>query len=594
MHRQPLFARKLPETRASLARALFIYCAAGSLAVIANGCSSTPEPVKTPEPEREKAPAAKKKAVEPADLVLLDGDLHTSDPDRPTARALAVRGSRIVAVGDNGEIEPYIDEDTEVIKLDGASATPGLADAHCHLYSLGASLDGLDVGGLRSADAVVTRVAEVAAGTPEGEWLVGRGWDQNLWSKKVFPTGKILDKAVGKHPVALFRVDGHALWANKAAMKLAGVSKRTKDPAGGKIVRDRRGRPTGVFIDAAMALVSKHIPAPTVKVIEKRILAGADRALAAGITTVHEMGISDEVAAVYHTLAQEERLPLRVYAFLAGDVEIAQSLSDRRPDNDRTGEATFVMRAIKLFADGALGSRGAALLAPYADDVQNTGLWVTSPEDLKRAVKAATDAGWQVGVHAIGDAGNRAVLDAFAAVIEARRSDDLRLRVEHAQILAPEDIARFAKLDVIASMQPTHATSDMPWAEARLGPERIRGAYAWRSLLDSGARIAGGSDFPVEKVSPLLGMHAAVNRTDESGKPEGGWNAEQSMELEEAIDAFTYEAAYASFVDGHRGRLKSGFVADITIYDRKLTGDSLRKTRVARTIIGGKTRYKAE
>lgn len=562
------------------------------VSIVSSGCPGGPE--KAAEPERAPPPEVKKAPGEPADLVLIGGELHTMDPSQAAASALAVRGTRIVAVGDKDAVADLIGDDTQVIELNGRSVSPGLADAHCHLYGLGAALDSLDLRGLRSPKEVAERVAQAAANTPAGEWIVGRGWDQNLWAKKAFPTAKVLDAVVKKHPVAIARIDGHALWVNSAAMKQAGIQRRTKDPVGGKIVRDRRKRPTGVFIDSAMALIRKHVPAPSPEVIERRILAGADKALAAGITAVHDMGISDQVADVYRALVQEQRLPLRVYAFLSGDVDTAMRLDRRQPDIDRTGEAMFVMRAIKLYADGALGSRGAALLAPYADDPENTGLWVTSVEDLQRAVRAAVDAGWQVGVHAIGDAGNRAVLDAFAAAISAHRKADLRLRVEHAQVLAPEDIGRFAELDIIASMQPTHATSDMPWAEARLGPERIRGAYAWRALLDSGARIAAGSDFPVESVSPLLGIHAAVTRTDASGKPKGGWYPEQSMELEEALDGFTYEAAYASFAEQHRGRLKSGYVADITIYDRKLAGDdSLLETGISYTIVGGKVRYSA-
>ena len=571
---------------------LLLLFASGSLAGPLGACSGTPEKAAAPEPPK---PAPKpRKPEQPADLVILGGDIHTVDPDRPRASALAVRGTRIVAVGDKDDVQGFIGDKTELIELKGASVTPGLTDAHCHLYSLGAQLaGGIDLRGLRSAKDVADKVAAAAADKPAGEWLLGRGWDQNLWSEKEFPTAAIMDKAVKKHLVAVRRVDGHAVWVNKAVMKKAGITKKTKDPPGGKIVRDRRGQPTGVFIDAAMALIDQHIPAPAQEIVEQRILYAAEQALAAGITTVHEMGISDEVADVYRRLAQEERLPLRVYAFLSGNLETALSLADRRPDIDETGEAMFVMRAIKLFADGALGSRGAALLAPYSDDPGNSGLWQESAEDLKRAAEAIAAAGWQVGVHAIGDAANRAVLDAFTAASAKHKGENLRMRVEHAQVIAPEDLARFATLEVIASMQPTHATSDMPWAEARLGPERIRGAYAWRALLDSGARIAGGSDFPVEKVSPLLGIHAAVNRTDESGEPKGGWYPEQSMELEEAIDAFTFEGAYAAFAEGQRGRIKPGFIADITIYDRKLQGDTLLKTGIARTIVGGKTRYQA-
>jgi predicted amidohydrolase YtcJ len=339
-----------------------------------------------------------------------------------------------------------------------------------------------------------------------------------------------------------------------------------------------------VFIDNAMDLIEAKIPAPSIDVRKRRILRAADAAVAAGVTGVHEMGIEDATVEAYRQLVAEGRLNLRVYAYLDGGA--LANVAERKPE---LGDL-FTVRGIKLFADGALGSRGAWMLAPYSDDPGNTGLVLTTGEQLTQAVRAMSAAGWQLAVHAIGDAANRAVLDAVEAGAGGRT--DLRFRIEHAQVVAPEDVPRFAKLGVLASMQPTHATSDMPWAEARVGAERIRGAYAWRSLLDAGARVVGGSDFPVEELPPILGLWAAVSRQDREGKPEGGWHAEQRLELEEAIRLYTVEPAYASFAEGKRGVLAPGFVADVTAFDRDLVVDrGLLDTRAQLTIVGGRIVY---
>jgi predicted amidohydrolase YtcJ len=344
-----------------------------------------------------------------------------------------------------------------------------------------------------------------------------------------------------------------------------------------------------VLIDNAVDLVENKIPSAPLEVRQRRILAAARTAAAAGLTGVHEMGIDDQTADVYRNLADEDRLPVRVYAFLQGDPRVAGGLARRVTDIDRDGTAMFVMRGIKLYADGALGSRGARLLAPYSDDPKNQGLWVNQPGDLDRAVESAVDAGWQVAVHAIGDGAVRAVLDAYQGAEKAAPDADLRLRVEHAQVVAPEDLPRFAALKVIASMQPTHATSDMPWAEARLGPERIKGAYAWNTIWKSGAHVAFGSDFPVEDVPPLLGLYAAVTRQDAHGQPPGGWRPEERLTLEQALRAFTVEAAYAAIAERERGQLRPGMVADITVFDRALAADAtLLATHVDMTIVGGK------
>jgi hypothetical protein len=526
-----------------------------------------------------------------ADLVLLGGAVMTMDPAAPSATAVAVRGGRIAFVGSDRDVLAWVGPRTRVVELAGRGVTPGLTDSHAHLYGLGASLDSVSLRGAASEEAAVKLAAGAAAGLPASEWLVGRGWDQNLWPDKKFPSAASLDEVLGDRPVALRRIDGHALWASSAALARAGIDKSTEDPRGGRILRDGDGRPTGVLIDMAMDLVEAKIPAPTNPVLERRILAGARAAIAAGLTCVHEMGIDEVTGNAYRNLADQGRLPIRIYALLAGDPVVAESLPRRVAEIDRDGSQRFLMRGIKLVADGALGSRGARLLAPYADDPKNQGLWLTPPGELVRAVEAAVEGGWQVAVHAIGDAAVREVLDAFGEAIQHNPKADLRLRIEHAQLVSPEDLPRFGKLGVIASMQPTHATSDMPWAEARVGPKRIRGAYAWRSLLDSGAQLAFGSDAPVEEVQPLFGLHAAVTRQDTSGQPAGGWYPDQRLSLEQAVAAFTTGGAYAAFAEEHRGRIKTGMLADLTVYDRPLAGDALLKTAVDMTIVGGEVVY---
>ncbi len=525
-----------------------------------------------------------------AELVLVGGHVMTGDPGHPAATAIAVRGDRIVYVGDDDGARAMAGSATRVIELGGRGVTAGLVNTHCHLSGLGAAREMLDLNDQDSPDLAVAMVAKAVAGRADGEWITGRGWDQNRWPDKQFPRHQRLDAVAPEHPVSLRRVDGHALWANAAAMRAAGVTRQTPEPPGGRIVRDADGEPTGVFVDNAMELIETHIPAPPSDVIERRIRAAAAEAIANGLTGVDEMGIGEETIAAYRRLAAAGQLPLRVYAFVQGGPETAAHIAEHAPPElDPAPEAMFVLRGVKLYADGALGSRGAALLAPYSDAPELTGNWVLSPEQLRAATAASVAAGWQVATHAIGDAANRAVLDAYEA---SGAGPGQRLRVEHAQVLAPADIPRFARLGVIASMQPTHATSDMPWAEARLGPERILGAYAWRSILDTGAHLAAGSDFPVEKVSPILGLYAATTRQDARGNPSGGWYPDQRLTLPEAVAAFTREAAYASFSDNRRGIVRAGYQADLTVYDRELaSGAPLLATRVEMTIVGGRVVY---
>jgi predicted amidohydrolase YtcJ len=529
----------------------------------------------------------------PADLVLRGGPVLTMNPDQPEASALAVRGDRVVAVGSEADIAPFIGPATRVIELQGRTVTPGLVDGHCHLYGLGSVLESVPLRGVTSPQEAARLAGKAAADLPAGEWITGYGWDQNLWTPKEFPHHGVLDQTVPDRPVSLHRIDGHALWANAAAMKLAGVSVATRDPEGGRIVRDDKGAPTGVFIDEAMGLIESHIPAPDAAVLRRRIARAAKLAIASGLTGVHEMGIDDAIVAVYTDMAAAGELPLRVQAYLSGDAEVVAGLAGRqmRPDS---GMDYFSLRGVKVFADGALGSRGAALLEPYSDDPGNKGLMITPPEVLERMAGQVADAGWQLATHAIGDAANRAVLDAYETALRAHPDKDLRFRVEHVQVVAPADVPRFAALGVLASMQPTHATSDMPWAGDRLGAERVRGAYAWRSLLDSGARIVAGSDFPVEEVPPLLGLYAAVTRQDREGKPAGGWYPDQRMTLAEVVRAFTVEPAFAAFVEQHRGALRPGHAADITVYDRALTEEALLQAGIDMTVVGGRIVFERE
>lgn len=554
---------------------------AAAAALIGIACGSAPPATDTPA-----SPAGH------AGMVLLGGDIMTMDPDRPQATAVVVRQGVIAFVGDDAGARRWIGPDTRVVTLAGRSVTPGLVDGHAHLHGLGTAMEGVALGPAASEREAASLAARAAIELPPGEWITGRDWDQNRWQPAAFPTRASLDAVAPNRPVALRRVDGHALWVNGRALDLAGITADTPDPPGGRILRDDGGAPTGVLVDAAMDLVDRVMPPVTDEARARRIREAARVAVAAGLTGVHEMGIDDATVAVYRRLAAAGELPLRVHAYLSYDPAMLDTLDERPKILDEGGRLT--VRGIKLYADGALGSRGAALLAPYHDAPDNHGLVITPADELARAVSTAAATGWQLAIHAIGDRANRMVLDAFAAAIRAHPGADLRFRVEHAQVVAPGDLPRFGALGVLASMQPTHATSDMPWAEQRVGPERIRGAYAWRRILDTGGRIVGGSDFPVEEVAPRLGLYAAVTRQDARGQPPGGWYPAQRLTLDEAVRAFTVEPAYAGFVEHRRGRIAAGMDADLTVFDRALAADAtLLELGVDMTIVGGEVVHEA-
>lgn len=530
-----------------------------------------------------------------ADLILINGTVHTVDSVRPRAEAVAASEGRIVYVGDTSGALKLKGPKTRVVDLRGRTVVPGLIDAHGHVTGLGFSLVRLDVTGTSSPDEIAQRVRARAAAAKPGQWILGRGWDQNDWPQKAFPSRKILDAASPDVPVALTRIDGHAVWANSRAIQLAGITARTPDPPGGRIEREPSGEPAGVFVDAAEALIEAKIPDPTREETREVMRAGMQRCLRSGLTGVHDAGVSALGIDLYRELLEQGDFPFRIDAMLQDDADLIDAQLRAGPMIP-AGVSRLGVRSVKLYIDGALGSRGAALLAPYSDAPDLTGLLVTEPSRLREVMMRAARGGFQTCVHAIGDRGNRLVLDAAQEVVRGSNGADLRIRIEHAQTLSPEDIPRFARLGVIASVQPTHATSDMPWAADRLGNDRVRGAYAWRSLLDAGARLACGSDFPVESERPLLGFYAAITRRDPQGRPPGGWFPEQRLTRQEALRCFTLDAAYAAFQEDRRGSIAVGKLADMTVLSddiMEIPESRIPGTEVVMTIVGGQVAHEA-
>ena len=484
-----------------------------------------------------------------------------------TVSALAVSGDEIVWAGDAADAERWIGPQTHVVELNGRTVVPGFADAHIHLESLGRSLVDVDLVGSRSYAEVIERIVARAAELPEGTWITGRGWDQNDWPEAVFPHHEALSRALPHHPVVMRRIGGHALLANAAALEAAGIDRKTVAPEGGHIHVDDSGAPTGVLVDNAMSLMGRVMPPTSREDRRRHVRAAVDHLHARGVTAVHDAGIPASSIDLYDDMARAGELPLRVAVMVAAsEPELLDPQSEREwPTDDLTGDGLISVRAIKLSVDGALGSRGAALIEPYSDAPQTRGLVLVPEARTRQLVRFALEGDWQLCVHAIGDGANRQVLDLFAAGLDAQPVDDHRFRIEHAQVLQPDDLSRFAELGVIPSMQAQHQTSDMPWAEERLGPERITGAYAWRALLDTGVIIAGGSDAPVEQVDVAAVLHASVTRRDLDDHPIDGWYPDQAMTQEEALLSVTRWAAEASFWEDRIGSLVVGKQADLVV-----------------------------
>jgi len=532
--------------------------------------------------------------MEKADLLIINGNIYSHQAPHLQKLSIAVKGERILAIGSPEKLNRYKGRFSQVLDVKGALVLPGLTDAHAHIIGLGKTLNELNLSNTTSAGEIANLVRGGLASATPGEWISGRGWDQNKWADTHFPAWQDL-QGTESHPVYLRRVDGHAAWINRTALEMAGITRETVDPPGGRIIRDKNGDPTGVLLDNAIDLVSKVIPPTSFETRLSWAQAAIRECNRYGLTGVHDAGLDTNSIPVFQELAARGELSLRLYGMLDGSDSL---LLERFFHDGRLGKAgdRLVIRAVKLYSDGALGSRGAALLEDYSDDPGNRGLLTTSEDEIYRIAVNAGRAGFQVCTHAIGDLANRLTLNAYQRALQTVPTTDHRWRIEHAQVVSPEDLPRFSPLGVIPSMQPTHATSDMPWAQRRLGPERIEGAYAWRTLLDLGNRLPCGSDFPVESPDPRLGLYAAVTRQDTNGNPAKGWYPDQRMTLEEAIRGFTLDAAYAAFAEEELGSIEPGKLADFTIFDRELIEDkpeSILNAIVLYTIVGGEIVYSA-
>ncbi len=526
-----------------------------------------------------------------ATLILLGGHIITEDS---AATAIVIARDQIIMVGDDKAASKLRARQTEVIDLAGATVVPGFNDSHCHLYGLGKALSEIDLNGTTSPADVASRVAQAHQDQPGDTWLQGRGWDQNDWEIQEYPHREILDDVVGERPVLVRRVDGHAALASSKALELAGINADTPDPDGGQIIRDENGIPTGVLIDNGVDLVRAIIPAPSAEEMARRVSLAIDHCHRFGITGVHEAGVSWQRVKYYKKLADGGDLNLRIYGMLDDTPQTIDPGLAHGPVH--TSNDILTVRAVKLYADGALGSRGAKLLEDYCDHSGHRGLFVTNLDHLRSAAKRATEAGFQVGAHAIGDEANRFMLDVFEDLNNSIKPTDPRWRIEHSQILSPADIPRFAELGVIAAMQPVHCTSDMDWAEDRLCADRLPGAYAWNTLLKTGAHVCFGTDFPVERVDPLAGLYSARTRTHPDGTPIGGWQAQEIISGDMALELYTAGSAYAAFMEDRLGKIEKGYYADLTV----LTGNpvtceptDLLKMKVKMTIVAGEVVYKA-
>jgi predicted amidohydrolase YtcJ len=522
---------------------------------------------------------------ETADLVIVNARVYTVNPRQPSATAIAIKAGRFLAVGDS--VSDYVGAETRRIDVHGKAVIPGFIDSHGHMLGLGETLSSLDLHGVSSELEIQAMVANRARLRKPGEWITGFGWDQNLWKNKQFPIKDLLDSAAPDNPVVLTRVDGHAIWVNSEALTVTGVKDKVADPTGGRVMRDETGYPTGVFIDNAMDLVK--VPDETPAQREADLEAAAKLCARIGLTTVHDAGIPAATLEAYRTLIQKNRLPIRINAMISGsDPDLWNRFLKAGPE---IGDFLTV-RSVKLYADGALGSRGAALLAPYSDDPKNSGLTITEQATIEKFAREAVKGGFQVCTHAIGDRANHEVLLAYAAALHGK--NDKRFRVEHAQVVAPEDFARFRDNSIIASMQPTHATSDMPWAALRLGPVRIEGAYAWQTFLKLGVHLAFGSDFPVENPNPIWGFYAAVSRQDRQGNPDGGWFPNQRLTRAEALRSWTIEGAYAAFQETTKGSIEPGKFADFVVLSddiMRIAPARIPTARVTMTVVNGRVVY---
>ncbi len=537
-------------------------------------------------------------ALQAPDRILVNGVVHTMDDAHPRAEAVAMTAGRISAVGSTAELLAAQGPQTEVIDLEGATVIPGIKESHGHFVGVGQAQMTLNLVGTKSWEEVVARVAAAVKNRPKGAWIVGRGWHEEKWETRPkhqvrgFPRNDELTAVSPDHPVYLGRADGHAGFANARAMALMGITKETRPPAGGEIIRDENGEATGVFIDRAQALIRP--PDPTENDIREAIRLATEECLRKGITFFDDAGADLQTIALYQDLAARNQLGVRLYAMIRG-LDNLKRFGAPQPGG---ADSFLSIRSLKLSIDGALGSRGAKLLEPYLDDPGHTGLWVTDPAAVREAALYGIEHGFQVNVHAIGDAGNREVLDAFEAAMKAHpEKKDVRFRDEHSQILDERDIPRFGKLGVIASIQGIHATSDLPWASERLGEARVlEGAYVWQKLRKSGAVLINGTDAPVEDVDPIKSFYASVTRQSEAGVPPGGFQPDQRLTRLEALRSYTKDAYWASFAEKNGGTIEPGKWADLTVLSKDILSvpdAEILNTEVLYTLVNGKVAYRA-
>jgi len=528
---------------------------------------------------------------EPADMVLTNGVIYTVDPAKPRVEAVAVKGERIVAVGTSKEIQAYGGPATRVIDLKGRFAMPGFNDAHVHLANAGQVKLAVDLTGSRTLGEFQSRIRARLADFKPGEWVTGRGWDHTLWPEKRFPTRQDLDAVSTDHPMIFGRVDGHVAVANSKALEIAGITKQTPNPPGGEIERDSSGEATGMLKEgAAQGLVRRHIPELTAEQRRRGIELALTDVASFGLTSLQDNSGWEDFQ-VYAQLKKEGKLTARIAEWLPFTAPLAR-LEEMRKQGGTT-DLWLRTTGLKGVVDGALGGRTAAMIEPYSDQGSTSGILILEAERLKQMAVERDKAGFQINLHAIGDRANRAALDAFAAVRAANGARDSRHRVEHAQIVALSDIPRFGQLGVIASMQPTHQTTDSRWATDRVGPERVKGAYAWNSILKTGGRLAFGTDYPVEPISPFRGLFACVTR-EVDGKPGSTWEPQEKIPLDECIADYTLGSAYAEFAEKDKGQIAAGKLADIVVLSAdvtKIPPAQILKTNAEMTMVGGRIVY---
>jgi predicted amidohydrolase YtcJ len=525
--------------------------------------------------------------------IFINGHIITMDEKNPEVEAMAVGKGKILLCGTTAEIKQTF-PDAQVFDLKGKTVMPGIIESHGHLLSLGQSFLELNLEGVKNPEKAVEMVRRRTAETPAGEWIIGWGWDDGAWAKK-YPDNKALSDISSHHPVCLKGLHGFACWVNDKALEIAGITANTPNPPKGEILKDKKtGKPGGILTNKAQDLVFKHIPPLSHSRVERALELAIDECLANGLTTIHEARTTTRMLKALRSLKEKKRLKARIYVMLdVIDKELVEFFFKEGPEIDPAHMLTI--RCIKVFVDGALGSRGAALIEPYSDAPDTKGVIVTPEEELYAITVQSLKSGFHVATHAIGDLANRITLNAYKRAIKnVPEVKNHRLRMEHAQVVALEDIPKFAPPGIVLSMQPPHCTSDMPWAETRVGPLRIKGAYAWRSFLNTGIHLTLNSDFPGETLNPFYGMYAAETRQTPDGKPEGGWYPQQCLKREEVLKAYTIEAAYSGFEEHIKGKIKPGMLADfIVLSDNILTISSkaLLDLRVEKTYLDGKLVY---